>query len=1045
MQTFKLTLTSWGRLCLAVSYLLIHVCYSSAGYAQTPGSSLISGKVTAEDGEELPGVSVKVKGTALSTVSDANGNFKISSSGNATLVFTYIGFITQEVPIQSRTSINVRLQTDSKALDEVIVVGYGTQRKVNLTGSVASVTGNTLTQRAAPNAASLLQGRVTGLQVTQNSSEPGRDNPSFLIRGRGSFSGGTANEPLVLIDGVTGSFGNLSPDDIESVTVLKDAASASIYGARAANGVILVTTKRGKKGQTVISYRGNVARHTPTALPDLITNSAEYMEMFNAAAIRQGLPASSQFAQAEIEKYRNATDRNLYPNFDNVDYYINPATVTNHSVSASGGSEKSTFNLSLGYLDQNAMIKGYKFKRYNGLLSYTNDISKVVTIGTSVNATYKDRNEPPFTGENITLAIYAAGPLYGPFLPDGSGRIASKAYAFEGRNRNPQEYYAMGNQSTKEYNLNGQAFIDVKPFKGLTWTTKVAMNYVDEYYKMYQKNYDAYLFQKESGNADYTRNTFGPDILGVTDQYSKVLNPTIYSTATYNTTIAKDHNVRFLAGYEQLFYKNQNLRGRRINTVAPALTDLTGYLPGQEQLYFSHPRLPSLQAPSEWAMRSFFGSANYNFKGKYLLEVNARYDGTSKVSPDYRWGFYPSVSGGWIVSEESFVKDRFSWLSNFKLRASYGILGNQDVGTYLYQDNLVINDIFYPFDNNTLQQGAVNNVFRDQSLRWESTKMLDLGLDLDIKNGLLGLTFDWFDKTTYDILAMQPIPASLGLTAPTLNDGRMRNRGIELGLTHQNRIGEVSYGVNGLISTARNQVLDIRIPAESGANIRRIGLPYDAHYLYVWDGIFQVEDIGNPNVPKHALNMNPKAGDLKMKDLNGDGVVDVNDRQVVDGYYPDFSYSFGFNVGYKGFQLNGFFQGVEGIKSRVNNWGIDPFMQGTAPTTKWRDAWTPENRSNELPGIYIAGYSGVASYGSSTYYLQDASYLRLKNIMLSYEVPVSFAKKVGAKNLGVYVSADNLFTITKYEGGDPERASPTGNYAQYPQAKIYNVGLNVKF
>src|SRR5690606_36197386 len=350
-------------------------------------------------------------------------------------------------------------------------------------------------------------------------------------------------------------------DDIENVTVLKDASSAAIYGSRAANGVILITTKSGQKGTTVVNYRVNVGRHTRTALPDFITNSAEYMEMYNNAAARSGI--AFRFEDEEIEKYRNATDREQYPNFDAVNYYINPATTHNHNLQINGGGEKNTFNLSLSYLDQKAMIKGYDFKRYNALLNYTNELSDYVKVGTMVNATYRDRREPPFTGENMALAIYATGPLYGPFLPDGSGRVVSRAYEQEGRNRNPQEYNAMGNQFTKDYNVNAQAFIDVTPFKNLTWTTKFAVNYEDQFYKMHQVPYDAYLLQeRDSQTGDYRRSTFGPDVLGVTDQYSKTLTPTIYSVLNYNTQFGNDHNFSALAGYEQVSYSIQSLRGR---------------------------------------------------------------------------------------------------------------------------------------------------------------------------------------------------------------------------------------------------------------------------------------------------------------------------------------------------------------------------------------------------------------------------------------------------------------------------------------------------
>jgi TonB-linked SusC/RagA family outer membrane protein len=1036
---------------LVVATPVMAYSYNEYGPSETTKffqNKIVTGKVTNGNGEPLAGVTVQVKGSNVTAVTGSDGSFRIDVPGTAsTLVLSYVGMEPQEVNISDRSAVQVQMKELANTLSDVVVVGYGTQKRANLTGSVATVTGQTLTQRPAPNAANLLQGRVTGLQVTQPSAEPGRDNPEFLIRGRGSFSGGTSNSPLVLIDGVTGSLNNLSPDDIENITVLKDAASASIYGARGANGVILVTTKKGKKGQTQVSYRLNVGRHTAIGLPDLITNSDEYMSLYNAAAKRSGLDSATVwYPQEEIEKYRNATDRNLYPNFDAIDYYFKPSMVHNHNISVSGGSDKSTFNLSLGYLNQDAFFKQYKFKRYNTLLNYSNQLSDKVTVGTILNLTYKDRQEPPVTSQFMALTVYATGPLYGPYLPDGSGRVASKAYNREGRNRNVSEYYLMGDQYTKEYNVNAQAYMDVKLLKGLTWSSKVAVNYMDEFFKMHQVPYQAYLTQeKDPATGDYRMVTFGPDILGVTDQYTKAITPTVYSTLNYNTTIADDHSISALAGYEQLYYKIQTLRARRQNSAAPAIDELSGYASSPEFVNFfpGHPRLPGLPSPSEWAMRSLFGRVNYAYKGKYLLEGNLRYDGTSKVSPGYRWGVFPSVSAGWLISRENFFRDKLSKINHLKLRASYGTLGNQDIGTYLYQNTLDISG-GYPFGNTAFTQGAVVNTFRDQSIQWESTRITDIGLDLNAWNGLLGINFDWFRKTTFDILAAQPIPISLGLNAPTFNNGKMRNQGIELELTHQNRIGEVTYGVNALVSTVRNKVLEITVPSK-GSTIRDVGVPYDAHYLYIWDGIFQQSDIGDSKVPKHAQNPNPKPGDLKMKDVDGDGDVDADDRVVVDGVYPDYTYSFGLNVGYKGFNLNAFFQGVEGMQSRQTGWGVDPFTQGTAPTTKWRNAWTPENPTNSLPAIYAGSYPGVTNYQSSTFYLQDASYLRLKNIILSYTLPKSLISKIRSNELTVYVSADNLFTITDFEFGDPERAGSSTGTPPYPQARILNAGLNVKF
>ncbi|WP_207535180.1 SusC/RagA family TonB-linked outer membrane protein [Desertivirga arenae] len=1006
---------------------------------------VITGKVVAADGETLPGVSVKVKNSTTTTTTDINGNYRISAPGTATLVFSFVGFAAQEVAVNGRSTVDVRLSADTKSLEEVVVVGYGTQKRVNLTGSLSTVSGETLTQRPAPNAANLLQGRVTGLQVTQPSSEPGRDNPQFLIRGRGSFGGST--NPLVLIDGVNGSLNNLSPNDIENITVLKDASSAAIYGSRAANGVILVTTKKGKKGTPEVNYSMNIGQHTAIGLPDLITNSADYMEMYNMAAARSGLNTSTYYAQSEIDKYRNSTDRNQYPNFDAIDYYFKPATVTNHNLSLSGANEQTNYNLSLGYLDQKAFFKQYDFKRYNALLNYSNKVNKNITVGTNMNLTYRNREEPPVRSEFMALTVYATGPLYGPYLPDGSGRVVARAYNFEGRNRNVSEYYLMGDQQTKEYNLNGQAYMDLKFLKDFTWSSKVAVNYGDEFFKMHQVPYDVYLLQeRDAVTGDYLKiNGFGPDILGVTDQYSKTITTTFYSTLNYNKTIAKDHNIGALAGYEQLSTRFRTLRARRQNTIAPAIDEISGYTTTNEFVNFNptHPRLPSLSDPYEWALQSVFGRVNYNYKGKYLIEGNLRYDGTSKVSPDYRWGLFPSASVGWNVAQEDFVRNKFNWINNLKLRASYGTLGNQDVAVYLYQ-NTISSGSSYPFGNTTPQAAALVNSFRDQSLRWESTSVADIGLDFSAWRGLLGITFDWFNKKTFDILAPQPIPLSLGLDAPTFNLGKLRNRGFELELSHQNKLGDFSYGFNGQLSRAKNKILELKVPS-LGSTIRDVGYEIDGHYLYEWDGIFQESDISSGSYPKHALNPNPKAGDLKMKDLDGNGTVDAADRTFVKGAYPDYIYSFGLNAGYKNWGFSAFFQGVQGVKSRQTGWGVDPFTQGTAPTEKWRNAWTPTNPSNTLPAIYAGSYVGVTSYQSSTFFLSDASYLRLKNVVLSYNLPQKLLSRVKSKSAQVYVSADNLFTITDFEFGDPERAGISTGTPPYPQARIFSAGLNVKF
>ncbi|WP_308993320.1 SusC/RagA family TonB-linked outer membrane protein [Mariniflexile litorale] len=1011
----------------------------------------ITGTITDKEGIPLAGTNILEKGTANGVVTDFNGSYSINvSNKNAILVFFYLGMKTEEISVGNQLQIDVVLEEDLLGLGEVVVVGYGTQKKINLTGSVDNVSGKVLTTRPQTNSSNLLQGRLTGVNVTQPGAEPGLDSPNIRIRGFGSY--GASNDPLILIDGVSGSLNNLSPADIETVTVLKDASSAAIYGARAANGVILVTTKRGKKGAPVINFSTNISIQSPTRLPDFITNSVEYMEMLNTASANDGKPIP--YTQANIDAYRNApAGSKEYPNFDALDYWFQNATVKNHNLSVAGGGESNTYNVSFGYLDQNSMIPGYKFTRYNGLINNDLELSKWVTLGTTINLTSKYTGQPSANSLFTPMYIYTASPLNEPYLPDGSGRPVTRAYASEASFRprpGLQESFIMGEQYYKETNINPQIYVDIKPFKGLTWTTKAAINYVDVFYKMHQQNYTAYsLHERDPITGDYLAIPKNADVLGVTDDYSKDITKTFYSVATYQNTFAENHDFSVLGGYEQNSFRHQQLRATRPNSVNPALTELQAYTATNQELFKQTTRMLGYNAPYEWGLQSLFGRVNYSFKNKYLFEGNIRYDGTSKVSPDYRWGVFPSASVGWVVSEEKFIKDKLSWLNSFKLRGSYGILGNSDIGAYAYQDNLDIT-VSYPFGS-TLTQGAVVNTFKDQSLRWETTRITDIGFDLNIKNGLLGATFDWFDKYTYDILAKQPIPVSMGLSDPTLNDGKMRNRGFELNLTHRNQIGELNYDTYFQISKFKNEVVHISAPS-IGNTIRADGSPYNEMNLYIWDGIVQESDLTDPNFPTSTLNPNPKAGDLKMKDVSGpngvpDGIINGDDRQPVSGLYPKFSYAFGFNFDYKQFNLNLFFQGVEGQKSVMSFWGPQPFAGGMPPMPKWRNAWTPQNPTNKLPALHTDGYAGVNSYSNSTYFLQDGSYLRLKSVMLSYTLPASFIKNIKAKDCVVYVSGDNLLTFTKFEGQDPERSltSYQNVYLSYPQARIINFGLNVKF
>jgi TonB-linked SusC/RagA family outer membrane protein len=1002
--------------------------------------SRITGKVTdSKTGDPIPGVNIIVQGTVAGAITDANGNYSINVPGpNSVLVYSFISYVVQSITVGNQSVIDVALVEEVTALDEVVVVGYGTQKKINLTGSVAATTSEVLVKRATTNAANLLQGQLAGLEVIQSSGMPNRDDALIQVRGLGTFSS-AGSAPLVLVDGIIGSMSNLAPNDIESVTVLKDAASASIYGARAANGVILVTTKQAKKG-AFFEYQIDVGVHNPTVLPDLITNSAEYMQMMNTARTRAGQAVA--YTQEQIDAYKNATDREQYPNFDWIDYLYNPATVINNYLSFSNVGEKTSYKVSFNILNQDGILPDIAFKKYNAQINTTSKLTKAITVGTNLNFKYSDNDEPwvnpGFSASMVHGAVYQNAPLYKPFLPDGSGRKVCWAYPNEAFHdvRAPVIFQDITN-NRKNYALNGQIYLDIELLKGLKWTTKAAVNFSDNKSKFIAvETHDHYYYHKLPGETDYTLNAGVSWAREVTDNYNRTILPVFNTVLNYETKIGTDNNLRAMVGFEQQSYYYEYIAATRLKFPTNDLNELNaGSSTGQ-----------SLGGTSNgYALRGFFGRLGYDFRGKYLIEANARYDGTSRVAEANRWGFFPSVSAGWRISEESFLKDNVNWLSDLKVRGSYGILGNQEIGNYPYQK--VLSLASYPMDAAYVQAAQYTRL-TDENLKWESTRIFDIGLDMEIKKGLFGLTFDWFNKYTYDILTSLPVPISLGISGPVTNDGEMQNVGYEVELRHRNQIGEINYDVRFMVSHYVNELKKIAVPT---VGINEVGLPYNSFFIYEMEGIFQSQ----ADIEGHATQIynQPKPGDIKIKDQNDDGTVDSKDRISLSPY-PNYTYSFGLNIGWKGLNLSAFFQGVQGVYKRPQGWGFDPFIQGDAPSVRFRDGWSETNPSNTIPTVYYGwGYSGVYGY-PSTFNVVDASYLRLKNLNLSYTFPKKIADKIFLQELTVFVSGDNLITFSKFKdlyGLEPESvdaasgSSSTVVAGAYPQVRILNAGLKIKF
>ncbi len=1027
---------TWSRppliMWLLTAMLLMHSQFTFALTNEPIPERTIEGTViSSSDNLPLPGVTIILKGTTKGTTTDVDGKYSIEvPDQGAVLVFSFIGYTSQEVAVFNQSEIDVSLSEDTQGLDEVVVVGYGTQKKINVTGAVSEVGGEVLTSRPVTNATSMLQGRMPGVRIVQNSGQPGDEGLSIRVRGQGTFSGAGSN-PLVLIDGVEGNLSEVDPNNIESVSVLKDAASASIYGSRAANGIILVTTKKGTSGGLKIDYSGNIGIYTPSRMPEFITNSAEYMELWNEAKMNSGIN-TGLYSQEQIDQYRNATDRMLYPNTDWVDIMFNPAPTQNHYLSFNGGENLTTYNISLGYVNQEGVMKGFNYNRYNLRVNLSSGLNDRIRFGTNLSLIRGERENPRQGATDTFLATLSQAPTYRPWLPDGSGRYTFKSFDFESNNKNPVAIVENGVLSKViDHTINAQLWAEFELAEGLKWYTKGAIRAEFDRNKDWRPEVPLYNYHTGEFMTDLDVGGRGLNVYTSQNIYSN-----LFSYLNYQKTLNEDHNLNLQVGYSQENNQFEFLNGYRerystnvlqeINAGSPAVQNATG-------------------SSNSWAIQSLFGRVGYNYREKYLLEVNMRYDGTSRLSPDNRWGAFPSVSAGWRVSEESFIADAdLGWMNEMKLRASYGELGNQNIGNYPYQDILVFTGA-YPFDNSDLSTGVAQTRLANSNIKWETTKVTDIGMDLAILNGL-NITVDWYRKTTFDILRNSQLTGVVGLDPPTINNGVLQNTGLEFSANYSKEIYTGSlkgfrYEAGFFIDRFRNELIEFGAEEISGNQIFREGLAYGSFYMLEQIGIFQTaEEVSNS--PKQ-FNDNTVPGDLKFRDQNNDGVINDDDRIVIGNPYPKFEYSFNLGASFKGIDLSVFMQGVSNRDIYVNNWGTIPFIQGAPPTVDWRDRWTEENPSTTMPRMYWGWNDSGKISRTSTYFLQDATYLRVKNLSVGYSFPQAFLDRVNLRKLRVYFSGDNLFTFTDYPGLDPERGG-NGNFVNYPQNKIYAFGLQVQ-
>ncbi|MCZ2528314.1 SusC/RagA family TonB-linked outer membrane protein [Bacteroides fragilis] len=1043
MNCLKIAGASLLLLCISPQFAVADGLKQDAVTIMQQQNLKVSGVVTDEAGEPLIGVSVLVKGTTLGNITDLNGRFSLDVPEGSILEISYIGYKTQSIKAQ-REPMNIVLKEDAQKLDEVVVVGFGTQKKVNLTGSVSAVTGDDISKRPVANAAILLQGQIPGLRVNQGLGQPGGEGTSFRIRGQGTFSS-AGSDPLILINGVPGSMTNLDPSVIESVSVLKDAASAAIYGARAANGVILVTTKQGAVGDKVhISYHGNVGLHTPTKLYDRVTNSVEYMELANLAWKNSG--TGKQYTQDQINLYRNNVGDPQYPNFDWQDYMFRTAVVQTHNLSMAGSTEKTTYNVALNFVDQPGTMRGFKYRKYNATIDLTARITNFIKVGTYANLMYGETEQPRQGQNDAFLSTLSQAPTYMPWLPDdGTGirRWTSSAYSFESHNKNMPAI--IGDNAMKRdnnFDINAQLWLEINLAKGLTWYTKGAARLQSNKSKDWRGS-TTYTYDYHTGERSSELDKGG---LGLSVGDGRRFYTNLYSYLKYDLSLVDNaHNFSLMVGYNQESEKYETLNAYRkdfafdlpvLNAGGTADWSNSG---GEE----------------EWAIQSLFGRFNYDFKERYLFEANMRYDGTSRISDENRWGVFPSFSVAWRATEEEFIKNlNLNWLNNFKLRGSWGQLGNQNIGLYPYQAMISgVDD--YPFTKTSdgVIIGYQQTAYANRNIKWETTTITDIGFDLQVFDGL-SVTFDWYKKTTDDILRSSQVSSLLGLSAPTVNNGSVENKGIEVALNYANMVKGGTfrgfrYNAGVYFDRSRNKLTEFGAEEIGSYSIKREGLPYDEYYMLECIGVFA--DQAEINASPKQFNDNTQPGDLKYKDISGpdgkpDGVIDNYDRRTFSGRFPGFEYGINASATWKGFDLSLIGQGVADKKYYTTDWGVQPFMQGSSPNKDYiKHMWTEENPYGaKHPKLYWQDMGGGKNTRPNSYYLKDASFFRLKNVTLGYTLPRVWTEKANISKVRIYFSGDNLLTLTPYKGLDPER-NGDGRDVIYPQNRIYSFGLNVEF
>lgn len=996
----------------------------------------VKGIVTDDTGETLIGVTIVVKGTVTGTITGLDGDYELEvPSLNDTLVFSYIGYDNIVEPINGRSEINVVMRTASISLDEFVAIGYGTKKKSDVMGAVSIVNSEEIATLAVSDVSQTLQGRATGVSVTQNTGAPGAPT-AIRIRGTGTFTG---SSPLFIIDGIpTQNSDFLIPADVESVSILKDAAAASIYGSRASNGVILITTKRGKDGEMDVNFNTYTGVQVAGNLTEM-SNKDQYIELFNEAATNDERELISQ------EMADTLADTKWW------DEIFNPAVISSTNLSVSGGNKEINYIVSGNFFFQDGIVLNSGHDKFTLRSSINSELSKKVSIGTNINLSNASTDRVGSSGDgfggnggSVVRYAFFRTPLYNVY--DNNGEYIDyypESAQFLGDGYNPVGFANKYDWKIKERRLFGSIFLNWEIIDNLNFKTDFGIDYSSVHDKRFNENWGFNGRINNPNTLDETSSTNSQYVWKNTLVYDKVFN--------------EKHHLNALGGMEiiQSKFVFQSGSAQNFPDQIPSLRYLTNGTTNQ--------RVDGGQ--TGWSLASFFARVSYDFKGKYYAEVILRQDGSSRFGENYPWAFFPAATFSWRIDREGFLTNS-STISFLKLRASVGKLGNQDIGDYSFA-TFITPGAFYPFGSSPLA-GYYLSRYGNPNLRWESQTQYDIGFDFGLFKNKLFFVFDYYYKINDDLLARPPLPPSSGsATPPFINAGKVKNTGLELEVTYKSQAGRLDYDLSLVLSSVKNEVLELyqgnpipgaRIDNGVFATLTEVGQPIGSYYLYVMDGIYQDET----DIFTHAFQGNAiEPGDVKYKDLSGpngvpDGIIDSHDRTHVGSPIPELTLGFNLGLRWSNWDFAFFLEGVYGNEIY---WqaaqDIEGFYRAFNVTKRvYDDRWTGPGTSDTQPRVSWSGATNNKK--PSTRFLFDGSYLRVKNLNLGYTFKNLGKKKTVINSLRIYISAQNLFTFTKYPGLDPvmqtsDNSTGEGDLAKgidwgtYPMARIYTLGLSMNF